>query len=123
MNRRYRCVAAPTLGLLILAGCQSPAPMLGEVDEADTVPATETGDAARSEHQVDASDVLLVVDVTSTHAITFYEPSPGNVTIVERRAPGERSLLPRELPLTASEVFALLRPSDDVPVSLLDADA
>jgi hypothetical protein len=122
MNRRYCCIARTAVGLLILAGCQSPAPSLAEADAPAAVPTAEP-DEAGVYHYVDASAVLLVVDVTSTHTVTFYESVPGNITIVERRTRGERSLLPRELPPTVSELFALLWPGEGIPEILLDADA
>jgi hypothetical protein len=124
MNPRYCCIARTALGLLTLAGCQSQAPTLADADRAAAaVPAAEPDHAAGVNHYVDANDVLHVVDLTPTHTITFYESSPGNITVVERRAPGERARLPRELPATASEVFAQLRPDDGIPEKLLDADA
>jgi len=69
------------------------------------------------------SDQYLVtrVDVEAGHTVTFYEPAPGGLMLVESKRDGQTSVIGRQDAVDALAVFARLRPGQQAPTELRDA--
>jgi hypothetical protein len=94
------------IGLAAFAGCAEPA--------AEPAPAAapESPEAAPTAGK---PDMVARVDIEPGHAVNFYEPSPGNLVVVEAMAPGQKFVLAADAISDALRAYAQLRPQDEVP--------
>ncbi|WNG41059.1 hypothetical protein F0U61_50695 [Archangium violaceum] len=96
-----------SLGLALCAGCMGP-----EMEPASTA---ESKPAARETTEADA---LLSLEVEPGHSVTFYEPAPGGLYLVERMTPAQSFVLTGKESSDALLAFAKLRPGAPVPEAL-----
>jgi hypothetical protein len=61
------------------------------------------------------------LEVEPGHAVTFYEPTPGNLFLVETMLRTQTGWILRDIDQNPIEVFRRLRPRTQVPTALLDA--
>lgn len=81
-------------------------------------PATESeGNVAMSSEQY----LVTSVDVEAGHTVTFYEPVPGGLMLVESKLEAQTSVLGRENAVDALALFARLRPREQPPAKLREA--
>jgi hypothetical protein len=72
---------------------------------------------------VATSEQYLVtrVDVEVGHSVTFYEPTPGGLMLVESKLDGQKSVIARQGEVDALALFERLRPGQEAPTALRDA--
>lgn len=95
-----------SLGLALSMGCA------GQEDAAST---SEARPAAIETTQANA---VLSLEVESGHSVTFYEPAPGALYLVERMMPAQTFVLTAKESSDALLAFARLRPGAPVPAAL-----
>jgi hypothetical protein len=65
--------------------------------------------------------VVHRIEVEPKHVVTFYEPSPGVLLLIERMVPGQRSVVHGRGSADALLVFSRVRPNDEIPARLREA--
>jgi hypothetical protein len=108
---RYNTMAmlCSSVCLALYAGCVTPA--------ADPEPAGTT-EPAPNDTEAAEPGVILRLDVESGHTVTFYEPVPGGLYLVERMTTGQKFVLGDREASNALAAFARLRPQAEVPAVL-----
>lgn len=107
MRNGMKWMALGSLGLALCAGC-----MGLETEQADTA---ESKPAVR---ETTDADTILSIEVEPGHSVTFYEPAPGGLYLVERMAPEQSFVLTDKESSDALQAFAKLRPGAPVPAAL-----
>jgi len=109
MKTGMMTIALGGIGLAAFAGCAEPA--------AEPAPAAapESPEAAPAAGN---PDMVARVDIEPGHAVNFYEPTPGNLVVVETMAPGQKFALAADAISDALRAYAQLRPRDEVPQAL-----
>src|SRR5215468_11555446 len=99
-NRMVTMVSG--LGLLLYMGCADPG------TESPSDPAPDRAATA------DAS-ALLQVQIENGHSVSFREPVPGGLYVMEQMLPGQSFVLGRDGAIDAIDAFTMLRPGVAVP--------
>jgi hypothetical protein len=111
MNYKKIAIMSSSLILVLYSACVTPTPD-PEVSGTGTAEPT-----TRSSDPTDVS-VVLRIDVENGHSVTFYEPTPGGLFVVERMAPMQKFVLSDKEASDALAAFARLRPEAEIPVTL-----
>jgi hypothetical protein len=97
------------IGLAAFVGCAEPA--------AEPAPAAAP-ESPEGAPTASNPDTVARVDIEPGHAVNFYEPSPGNLVVVETMAPGQKFVLAADAISDALRAYAQLRPQGAVPQAL-----
>lgn len=107
MRTRMIAMMLGGVGLAAFAGCAEPT--------AEPAPAPASPDGAPTTSN---PDTVARVDIEPGHAVNFYEPSPGNLVVVESMAPGQKFALATGAVTDALRAYAQLRPQNEIPQAL-----
>jgi hypothetical protein len=109
MRRGMMRMVLGSLGLALCAGCMGPG--------AEPEPASTTESELTASEATEAG-VVLRLEVERGHTITFYEPTPGGLYLVERMTPTQSFVLNGKESSDALRAFEKLRPGAPVPTAL-----
>lgn len=96
-----------SLGLALSVGCA------GQESEPSS-----TTEVKPSVVETTSADAVASLELESGHSVTFYEPVPGGLYLVERMMPGQKFALTAKESADALLAFASLRPGAPVPAAL-----
>jgi hypothetical protein len=107
MRTGMKWMALGSVGLALCAGCVEPGPE-----------PTGTTEAAPTVVESTEADVVLRLELEEGHDVTFYEPAPGGLFLVERMTPTQSFVLKGKEASDALLAFERLRPGEPVPAAL-----
>lgn len=107
MSSRMIAIMCGSLGLCLAACAASP-------PDPEAVQPPAPGEAAEA-------SAVLRIDVETGHTVTFYEPKPGALVVVETMMPAQKRVLGDREMKDALAAFVRLQPGAGVPQALQDA--